>query len=193
MSWELSYKAGVVPWVRPGLNPAIDVWFPASEPDPMTGLRIFVPGCGTSPEPVAFARRGARVTAMDISSTAISKQRGWAERASVRGLDLIVGDMLAWRPAERFDAIYEQTALCAIPQAERAAYERMAFEALRPGGRLFALFMQTNRAAGPPFDCGLEAMQRLFGPSRWRWTDGEPVISPHPIGVTEWGYRLERI
>lgn len=193
MSWEACYRMGMVPWVRTGVNPAADVWFPPGSPDSLKGKRILIPGCGTSPEPIAFARRGARVTAIDIAPSAIDKQRRLAEIAGVSGLELMATDMLSWRPEIVFDLIYEQTALCALPPADRAAYEAMAFDVLAPGGHLHALFMQTRGTGGPPYHCDLVEMRLLFRKGRWQWSKSKPIESPHPTGVLELGYVLRRV
>ncbi len=51
---------------------------------------------------------------------------------------------------------------------------------LRPGGQLFALFMQTGQPGGPPFDCPLTAMRALFASERWEWPELLPGLVHHP-------------
>ena len=72
-----------------------------------------------------------------------------------------------WQPAEPFDAIYDQTCLCALPPEIWPDYAARLHGWLRPGGRLFVLFMQTGSRGGPPFHCDLTEMQRLFAPTHW--------------------------
>jgi hypothetical protein len=62
---------------------------------------------------------------------------------------LAEADVLAWQPHGAFDAIYEQTCLCALyPDRWRAYADRLHLW-LAPSGRLFALFVQMLRPGAP--------------------------------------------
>ena len=74
-------------------------------------------------------------------------------------------DLFAWDPDVPFDAVYDQTCLCALPPGLWPTYVRRLHRWLRPDGALFILFMQSNRPNGPPFHCDLGAMRRLFAAS----------------------------
>ena len=91
---------------------------------------------------------------------------------------------LHYAAANPFDAIYEQTCLCAIAPKDWAAYEQRLHVSLRTAGKLYALFMQTDAPAGPPFHCDLDAMKELFHDSRWLWTDEQFTVD-HPTGMKE--------
>ena len=188
MSWERSYQVGNAPWQRSGVNPAFHRWFDGQA---LNGSRVLVPGCGTSHEPVEFARLGARVTAIDIAPSAIATQQRAFRAAGVTG-DLVCADIHSWRGQEPFDIVYEQTCLCAIEPAERVSYEATVAAALRQDGELFALFMQTGSRGGPPFHCDLSDMRALFGEPRWTWPSASPLRSDHPVGVIELGFVLRR-
>jgi hypothetical protein len=54
--------------------------------------------------------------------------------------------VLTWCPEQPFDAIYEQTCLCALHPDHWAAYARQLHAWLRPAGTLWAMFMQTLAA-----------------------------------------------
>jgi hypothetical protein len=82
-----------------------------------------------------------------------------------------------------FDAVYDQTCLCALPPPLWPAYEAQLRRWLRPGGALFMLFMQTGRDGGPPFDCPIPAMRTLFG--RWDWPVTLQEGFAHDIGGIE--------
>ncbi|MEQ8406287.1 MAG: methyltransferase domain-containing protein [Oceanicaulis sp.] len=176
--WETRFKAGDAPWERDGLHPAVAHFRAAGVLT--AGQSIYVPGCGRSPEPVAFARFGLRVTASDVAPSAVTRQK---EQFTAAGLDGAVfeADGLDWRPPVPFDLLWEQTFLCAIHPHDRARYERMAYEVLKPGGRLIALFMQKEERGGPPYGCALEAMRTLFPEERWAWPADEDFTPfPHP-------------
>lgn len=150
-----------------------------------------MPGCGHGHEVAELVRAGCRVTAVDIAAQPVMRLMG---RLTELGLhaNVIQADLLHWQPSEPFDAVYEQTCLCALDPGHWAGYERRLRDWLLPGGRLLALFMQTGHAGGPPFDCPLPDMRTLFDDAHWRWPDGPPLEVPHPNGFVEIGYALIR-
>jgi hypothetical protein len=80
-----------------------------------------VPGCGTSPEVVEFARLGFDATALDLSQTAIDKQSEYLAQTR-QTATLEVDSVLTWMPEHHFDMIYEQTCLCALEPHDRHYY-----------------------------------------------------------------------
>jgi len=177
MDWDARFRADDAPWERKGLHPAFAHW--QSLGQLQAAKSIYVPGCGRGEEPLALARAGLRVTAVDLSPTAIDWQKA---RFAGAGLSahLEAGDALAFRPEAPFDLYWEQTFLCAISPKIRETYEAAAHAQLRAGGVLLALFMQKEEMGGPPYGCGLPAMRALFPDTRWQWPDGEPMAFPHP-------------
>jgi len=119
------------------------------------------------------------------------------ERLTADGLraDVEQADLFNWSPADGpFDLIYEQTCLCALPPGQWSAYADRLAQWLRPGGVLAALFMQTGKPGGPPYDCPLDAMRRLFAPPSWDWAAADNTLSsPHTIGFEERGVLLRRV
>ncbi len=164
VNWEARFQAERTPWERPTLNPAFVSWRGNGELAP---CRILLPGAGRSGEPLALARDGFDITVVDLAPTSVAVQRVRLEAASLAGA-VHEADLLAWQPAAPFDAVYDQTCLCALPPAVLPDYAARLHGWLRPGGRLFILFMQTGKPGGPPFDCPLPAMRALFG-AGWAW------------------------
>ena len=192
MDWDKRFRDRDTPWQRPGLNPGFAAWFEGPRAVTISGLDVLIPGFGASPEPLEFARRGACVTGIDIAPSAVAFQRQALADAGLAAEFALAG-IGEWRPSRPVDLIYEQTCLCAIDPADRVAYEDFAHAALKPGGRLFALFMQnTLRPGGPPFHCDLAEMRKLFAPERWTWPVEQPVKSDHPNGMHELGQVLTR-
>ncbi len=188
--WEGRWRRGETGWDRGGPNPALMRWLEDGALEP---CRVLIPGCGRGYEAVELARRGFEVTAIDIAPSAVHALKRALEDEGLAAR-VILGDLFEFEPDAPFDAVYEQTCLCAIEPGQRAAYERRLQEWLRPEGRLLALFMQTGRACGPPFHCDLLDMRRLFADSRWRWPEGAmPLFSPHRNGRFELGYVLRRL
>lgn len=180
-SWDRRYRENDTPWDRGEASPALLGWL---ERGCLTGSRVLVPGCGSGHEVVVLAERGFEVTAVDFANSAIESL---ARRLRDRNLhaDLYCADLLSWRSTVRFDAIYEQTSLCALAPGDWRAYADALADWLRPGGFLFALFMQTARAGGPPWHCDPVAMHRLFRAPAWTWVDEPDRTVPHPSGFHE--------
>jgi methyl halide transferase len=74
---------------------------------------------------------------------------------------------------------------CALPPKLWPDYVARLHDWLRPGGRLFILFMQTGKDGGPPFHCNVAAMRTLFDAAHWGWPAALPAMVPHPTGVGE--------
>lgn len=184
--WDVRYEHGVTPWDRGAPNPALIRWL---DEGILECGRILIPGCGRGYEVVELARRGFDVTAIDLSRNAIETV---AEKLDAAGLSATLerADFFSWAPDAPFEAVYEQTSLCALLPEQWQAYERRLSGWLPPGGRLFALFMQTNRAGGPPFHCELSAMKRLFAASAWSWPASTPEMVEHSTGFYELGVVL---
>jgi hypothetical protein len=177
MDWDQRFKDNTTPWERPGLHPAFEDWMASGAFDDLD--TVIVPGCGRAPELMGFARAGKTAIGADLSATALDWQR---QQLAAEGLsaELIEGDILTWRPDASLDGVYEQTFLCAIPPKLREEYEEAVHAWLKPGGKLFALFMQKEERGGPPYGCSIPAMRELFPGSRWDWPKGEYVPYPHP-------------
>jgi SAM-dependent methyltransferase len=187
-AWESRYREGKTGWDRGEPSPALQHWMAHAR---RPSGRVLVPGCGDGHEVIDLARAGLQVTAIDIAAQPLMRLTG---RLVDEGLHarVIQADLLHWQPAEPFDAVYEQTSLCAFEPGLWPAYEQRLAHWLLPGGVLFALFMQTGRDGGPPFDCPVTSMRDLFDPSRWDWQDAGVLRVPHPNGFDELGHLLVR-
>lgn len=179
--WEDRYRNQQTGWDRGGTSPALRHWLDAGE---LTPCRIVIPGAGRGHEALSLARRGFDVTALDFADSAVRELRDALAR---EGLSARVeqADVLRYAPAEPFDAAYEQTCLCALEPDDWQAYVRRLHAWLKPGGRLYALFMQTGREGGPPFHCDLNAMHALFPKQLWEWPTAALTPVPHPNGFQE--------
>ena len=186
LDWEAKFQAGTTPWQRGELHPALTMWRANGVLQPG---RVLVPGAGRSPEPLALALAGFQVTIVDAAESAVTYQR---ER--LRGHDAAVeqADLLAWKSERPFDAVYDQTCLCAMPPTVWPGYVARLHAWLRPGGVLAVLFMRTGREGGPPFDCDPVAMRALFDAEDWIWPETLPAPVPHPSLFTEQPAALRR-
>lgn len=187
--WEARYQAGATGWDRGGPSPAVHAWLASGA---LTPCRIFIPGCGRGYEVTYLAQLGFDVTAIDLAPSAVQALRAALTIAKVSA-QALEADIFRWQPYAPFDAIYEQTALCAIDPAMRSDYAERLWTWLKPGGKLYALFMQTGQPGGPPFHCELADMRALFPAERWLWPEQSTRI-PHPsrAELHELGFVLTR-
>ncbi|GGD05168.1 thiopurine S-methyltransferase [Aquisalinus flavus] len=191
VDWDARFRADDAPWERGELHPAFTLWLDAGLI--AAGKSVYVPGCGRSLEPLAFASLGLTVSAVDYASSAIVWQWQQFKAAGLTGT-LVTGDALAFRPDRPVDLYYEQTFLCAIHPSKREEYEAAAYAQIAPGGHLLALFMQKQERGGPPYGCDMADMRALFSGERWAWPDAEPQAFPHPSlgGKAELAVALRR-
>ena len=194
--WQQRFESGDTPWDRGAPSPQLLRWIQQATLAP---CRIAVPGCGTGWEAVELARCGFEVVAVDYSAAACERTTARAREAGVR-LTVERADVTLWRPERPFDAVYEQTCLCALHPSRWRAYADSIESWIRPGGRLLALFMQRPREAavaqgiveGPPYHCDLTAMHALLPDQAWAWPRGALVKVPHPAGWHELAAVIER-
>jgi len=186
--WEAKYHTGETGWDRGQISPALQRWL-AEEAIPPG--RVLVPGCGNGHEVIALAQSGSAVTAVDIAMPPVTRLMGELASAGQHAR-VIQADLLHWSPAEPFDAIYEQTCLCALDPAFWPEYAARLGSWILPGGKLFALFMQTGREGGPPFHSPVERMRELFNDEDWIWPEQAPLEIAHPNGLVELAHVLTR-
>jgi SAM-dependent methyltransferase len=193
--WNARFLAADTPWDRGAPGPQLVAWCGSGALRP---CRIAVPGCGSGWEVAELARRGFEVTAIDCAPAACDRARA---RLAAEGLraEVLRADVLDFRPGRPFDAVYEQTCLCAIHPSSWRRYEESVAAWLRPGGTLFLMCMQAVRPGaaeglveGPPYHCDINAMRMLFDDARWQWPAPPAPAVPHPRGWTELGVALVR-
>ena len=185
--WQERFEQSDTPWDRGAANPQLAAWLPEIRP----GRRIVVPGCGSGWEVAELAKAGAVVTGLDYAPAAIDKARALLEQR-VLFAEIVQADVLEWYPPSPVDAIYEQTCLCALHPDHWMRYAEQLHAWLKPGGRLYAMFMQrespaaaSGRIEGPPFHCNINAMRALLPSSMWEWPKPPYAVSPHPSGWFE--------
>lgn len=193
--WEQRFAAENTPWDRGAVSPQLGAWLAAGALRP---CRILVPGCGSGYEVAELALAGFEVTGLDYADAAIARTQRRLKDAQVDAT-LVQADALAWRPDQPFDAVYEQTCLCALYPDDWCAYADQLHRWIVPGGRLFALFVQFARPGaasgaieGPPYHCDINAMRALFPQPRWGWPKPPFSRTSHPAGLAELAVVLDR-
>ncbi len=186
--WESRYQTGSTGWDRGTTSANLNYWLDNNLLEP---CRILIPGCGNGYEVMSLAKLGFDVVAIDIAPSAINNLQAMLDKENLTA-DLVLGDFFTWAPDNKFDAIFEQTSLCALPPTEWKEYESQLYNWLKPQGNIFAQFMQTGREGGPPFHCELNDMNTLFSKEKWAWSDEHTVREKEP-GMTELLYLLEKV
>jgi SAM-dependent methyltransferase len=149
---------------------------------------------------VALAQAGMVVTGLDYTPAAVAEAEGHLRQALTVAPGLAPAqarieqaNVLMHQPNQPYDAVHEQTCLCALHPDHWTAYAAQLHRWLRPGGTLHALFMQAPRAAalqegrieGPPYHCDINAMRALFPDALWVWPAPPYASEPHPNGMHE--------
>jgi SAM-dependent methyltransferase len=193
--WNGRFQSGDTPWDRGAVNPKLEAWLTDGTLSP---CRILVPGCGSGHEVAALGAAGFDVTALDFAPEALRLTRERLQAVNATAT-LVEADALSWPPEHPFDAVYEQTCLCALYPDLWRGYADQLHRWVAPGGRLFALFVQLLRPGaaegsveGPPYHCDINAMRALFPATRWEWPKPPYPRIDHPRGLTELAVVLER-
>jgi SAM-dependent methyltransferase len=123
-----------IPWANLAPNSALERWLD-TRPAP-DGAAALVVACGLGDDAEELARRGYRVTAFDISPTAIELCRS---RFPASTVDYLVADLFdlaaAWE--ESFDLTVEIRTLQSLPLELRKQAATAIANTIAPGGWLF--------------------------------------------------------
>jgi SAM-dependent methyltransferase len=192
--WQERYGNGQIGWDRGSVSRQLLTWLDSQVLQPPG--RIVVPGCGSGWEVAELARRGFDVTALDYAEHAVNRTQDLLASQELRAR-VLQADVLAWQPETPFDAIYEQTCLCALHPDHWIAYTAALHRWLVRGGHIYALFMQSLKpeaaagfVQGPPYHCDIHAMRALFDAARWEWEKPPFPQVPHPNSGHEIAVRL---
>lgn len=187
--WQERYRTQQLGWDRGAASPQLHAWLDTGHLTHPS--RVVVPGCGSGWEVAALAARGFEVTGIDYAPEAVERTRTLLAELGLQA-QVMQADVLEWVPEIPFDAVYEQTCLCALHPDRWVAYADALHRWLLPGGRLYALFMQMPKpdaahgfVQGPPYHCDINAMRALFHGNRWEWEKPPFPQVAHPSGAAE--------
>ncbi len=194
--WQERFEKKETGWDRGGPSPQLLAWLDSGELQP---CRVVVPGCGSGWEVAELARRGFEVVGIDYTAAAVDRTRA---RVTEQGglAEVLRADVLSYLPAQKFDAVYEQTCLCALHPAHWLAYSQQLHQWLKPDASLWVMFMQMIRPAatlegviqGPPYHCDINAMRVLFPERDWIWPKPPYAQVAHPNLSHELALRMRR-
>lgn len=134
---EAQGNEGRLPWVDPAPNRNL-VWWLEHERPSLAGTRALVVGCGLGQDAEELVRRGATVTAFDISPTAIE----WAQRRYADSVvDYRTVDLFAAPPefAGAFDFVLEAYTIQALPPEVRPGASAAIASFVATGGELLLI------------------------------------------------------
>ncbi|WP_326954234.1 class I SAM-dependent methyltransferase [Amycolatopsis sp. NBC_01286] len=138
-------------------------------------------GCGAGGDTLWLARRGWRVTAVDLSGVAVESLRDRAEGLLVTAVRV---DLAKAFPEGTFDLVSAQYLHTPFPLPRERVLRRAA-EALRPGGRLLVV----DHGSAAPWSWSREAGVRTtldLDPARWsvERADSPERLATGPAGET---------
>lgn len=141
-----------VPWAKNSTHPYFQEWLKHHTPQEENRSALVI-GCGLGDDAEALARRGFRVTAFDISPTAIA----WCQqRFPDSSVNYLVADLFSLDPQwhRRFDLVYECRNIQALPLSVRSKAIGAIAALVAEGGTLLVItrFRDTDTEPnGPPW------------------------------------------
>ncbi|HEX2981752.1 MAG TPA: class I SAM-dependent methyltransferase, partial [Anaerolineaceae bacterium] len=135
--WDTLFKQSEMRWIdpHPWVVDFVEQWirFP--------GARVLDLGCGAGRHLVYLARRGFRVTGLDVSPTGLAYAREWLEREGLQA-ELDQHDMLELPyPTNHFDALISILVIYHNPLDSIRKTIAEAHRVLRPGGMALLTFL----------------------------------------------------
>lgn len=133
-------------------------------------------GCGEGGDALWLAAAGWRVTAVDISTTALTVGASTAEsRGLSTRVEWVQADLATWRPSAEFDLV-TAAFLHSPVELPREAILRRASSSVAPGGRLLVVghgafppgsSHAEHQKEGPPLPTPDEVLDSLDLPEGW--------------------------
>ncbi|MBD0346684.1 MAG: methyltransferase domain-containing protein [Coleofasciculus sp. Co-bin14] len=133
--WEQLYQEQPVetmPWFNPDLDPDIEQALTKLNLHTSTALDL---GTGPGTQAIALAERGFKMTATDISATAIQKAQAIAQE---KGLDIAwkQDDILNSTLDQEFDFVLDRGCFHVFPLERRQDYVNVVNRLIKPNGYL---------------------------------------------------------
>lgn len=145
---EANGDVSQVPWARLAIHPYLKDWFDtyASQGDGRSALVI---GCGLGDDAEALQARGFKVTAFDISPTAIAWCR---KRFPDSPVTYVVADLLAVNPAwhRAFDLVVESRNIQSLPLDVRSKVIEAIASLVAKEGTLLVVTRRRDTDTEPP-------------------------------------------
>jgi SAM-dependent methyltransferase len=160
--WEKLYRDENVesmPWFHPDLDPDLDRALRRLDINSGTALDL---GTGPGTQAMALTERGYKVTATDISDTAVKKA---IIRAREKGLDIAFrqDDIMNTMLEQEFDFVFDRGCFHVLPPGRRQDYVKVIKSLIKPGGYLFLkCFSHLEKMEGGPYRFTPDEIKDLF-------------------------------
>lgn len=182
--WDERYGSATRIWSG---NPNPQLVGEAGDLEPGTALDA---GCGEGADAHWLARRGWRVTAMDVSAVALQRGAAHAEDAIADRITWRQVDLINWTPDDqRYDLVSAQ--FMHFPRAVREPLFAALAESVAPGGTLLLvghhpsdMHTTMHRPPEPDLFFTAEEIADSLAPDRWEVlvTDARPRRVTDPEG-----------
>lgn len=149
--FEERYKKGDLPWDTGERDKNLEQVIKEHSIPPCSVLEL---GSGTGSDAIWLVKQGFKVTAMDVSPTAVERAKKKAEDAGVK-IEFIIADVLKDKiPSGPFDFVFDRGCfhIFDLPE-ERSRLAEIIWTHLRPDGYWFSIIGSTDgphRENGPP-------------------------------------------
>jgi len=117
---------------------------------PEEGMNILDAGCGTGNFSIKLAKRGARVTGIDLSTEmmAVAKEKANRKNIDIEFLEMNIYDLAF--PDNYFDGVFSMAVFETLPESQKAFQELM--RVLKPGKFLMIGTIRKDSAWGKSYE-----------------------------------------
>ena len=172
-----------MPWFRPGLDHDFEEVLGKLK---LKGGPALDLGTGPGTQAIALAKRGFKVTATDISGSAVRKARILAKKEKV-AVHFREDDVLKTKLKGPFDLIFDRGCFHTLLPRQRTRYIRHMHRLLKEGGYLFLkCFSRKEVREEGPYRFKPEEIQKLFGKAfkvRIKHSRFQGVLRPNPFAL----------
>lgn len=186
-NWEMLYQEQAVesmPWFNSELDPDIEKSLTKLN---LTTGNVLDIGTGPGTQAINLAQRGFRVTATDLSETAIQKA---AARPEAKDLNIHwqQDDILNSKLQGEFDLIIDRGCFHVLSPESRQDYVNVVYSLLKPKGYLLLkCFSSLETREGGPYKFKPEEIREIFNTKLRILSVEETVyygnLNPHPLAL----------
>ncbi|XP_068635503.1 probable thiol methyltransferase 2 [Aristolochia californica] len=161
--WDKCWEKEITPWDLGRPQPIIVHLLNSGT---LPKGRALIPGCGSGYDVAAIAAPDRFVVGLDISETAIKRAKELSSSLpNANCLDFLKADFFAWKPAEKFDLIFDYTFFAAVDPSLRPAWASKVADLLKPDGELITLISPiSDHVGGPPYGVSVADYKKVLLP-----------------------------
>lgn len=151
-NWIKSWKEGNIGFHLSEINPAL---LAALEKINIQYDNVFIPLAGKTKDILHFLELEKDVTAVELSPLAIEQFYFENKLApeKTNKLNFIQSDIFNYRPARKYDLVYDRASMVALPYNIRVKYVEYLKSLLAPNGKILLINIEYDQTKmdGPPF------------------------------------------